>query len=149
MTCRSVFPAYPITEPLTKRSCSACKALIRQSQDPNSPFCSVQEKPWFICEKDWSPVFLGPLIWRCVHSKRVWTCCRVNKMRTTGHGDLNHASCNRFLTVCVLIRTRLAFFTSFALRKRCYRAWMERSQSWSLVLKFPTPGMQYISSCRK
>ena len=81
--------------------------------------------------------------WSRAHSKRSWTWCPVSGMRIAGRRDLKPASCNRFLMVCVLKWTPVAFCNSLCndvvLLNLWSRACRAINWSWARVVERSRP----------
>ena len=121
MTCRSVFPwapipAHTITEPPPLRSCSAIQTSAKRSFRILQTLARLSVKSTQNLDSSvkrmWVQSLRAHVTWSRAHSKRSWTWCRVNGMRIAGRRDLKPASCNRFIIVCVLKRTPVAFCNS-------------------------------------
>ena len=113
------------------------KTFILHLPDPSPPVSEVHTKPGLISEKNGGPVIKAHVTWSRAHSKRSWTWCRVNGMRIAGCCDLKPASCNRFLMVCVLKRTPVAFcnlLRNVALLNRWLQACRAINRSWARVV---------------
>jgi hypothetical protein len=78
-------------------------------------------------------------VWVGAHCKRSWIWRCVKGMQIAGLCDLNPASWNLFLTVCVLTRTPVASWKSLhkvvTFENRWRLAWRTINQSWAWVVE--------------